>query len=234
MRIDVYTVFPEIIDHYASQSILGRAQRDAKAEITAINIRDGASDERRSVDDTPFGGGAGMVLTPEPIFKVVEEREATHGPARPLLALVPNGRPFDQAKAQELSGLDSFSLLCGRYEGIDQRVLDELVDDEISLGDFVLAGGELAALCVIEATLRLVPGVLGNEASALEESFSEGLLEYPQWTKPSTFRGYEAPEVLLSGDHARIAAWRHAEALRRTQERRPDLWEAYEGTEKDS
>ena len=234
MRIDVYTLFPEIIDHYASQSILGRAQRDAKAEITAINIRDGASDERRSVDDTPFGGGAGMVLTPEPIFKVVEEREATHGPARPLLALVPHGRPFDQAKAQELSGLDSFSLLCGRYEGIDQRVLDELVDDEISLGDFVLAGGELAALCVIEATLRLVPGVLGNEASALEESFSEGLLEYPQWTKPSTFRGYEVPEVLLSGDHARIGAWRHAEALRRTQERRPDLWEAYEGTEKDS
>jgi len=229
MRVDVFTIFPEIITSYASVSILGRAQESGILDLTAVDLRDGADDERRTVDDTPFGGGAGMILKPEPIFRMVEEVEAQRGPARPLIALVPHGRPFDQAEASRLSLLDGFSLLCGRYEGIDQRVLDELVDEEISVGDFVLAGGELAALCVIEAAVRLVPGVLGNEASPEEESFAEGLLEYPQWTKPARFRDLEVPPVLRSGDHGKVAAWRRAQALLRTVKRRPDLIEARGG-----
>ncbi len=229
MRVDVFTIFPEIITSYASVSILGRAQESGILDLTAVDLRDGADDERRTVDDTPFGGGAGMILKPEPIFRMVEEVEAQRGPARPLIALVPHGRPFDQAEASRLSLLDGFSLLCGRYEGIDQRVLDELVDEELSVGDFVLAGGELAALCIIEAAVRLVPGVLGNEASPEEESFAEGLLEYPQWTKPARFRDLEVPPVLRSGDHGKVAAWRRAQALLRTVERRPDLIEARGG-----
>jgi tRNA (guanine37-N1)-methyltransferase len=225
VRIDVFTIFPELIERYTDSTILGRAQREGLLDVTAIDLREGAADERRTVDDTPFGGGAGMVLMPEPIYNVVEAREAEVGPARPLIALVPTGRPFDQETAARLSQLDSFSLLCGRYEGIDQRVLDDLVDEEISVGDFVLAGGELAALVVIEATARLVPGVLGNETSTTEESFSDGLLEYPQWTKPASFRGMEAPPVLRSGDHGRVEAWRRAQSLKRTMERRPDLIE---------
>ena len=174
-----------------------------------------------------------MVLMADPLFRCVEAHEEERGAARPLIALVPHGRPFDQATAQRLSALDSFSLLCGRYEGIDQRVLDELVDEEISVGDFVLAGGELEALCVLEATARLVPGVLGNEASTTEESFASGLLEYPQWTKPATFRGHEAPAILRSGDHAKVARWRHAKALERTVAARPDLIEARGGLSED-
>ena len=229
MRVDVFTIFPEIIESYASVSILGRAQERGLLDLMAVDLRDGADDERRTVDDTPYGGGAGMVLKPEPIFRVVEEVDAQRGSARPLIALVPHGRPFDQGEARRLSQLDGFSLLCGRYEGIDQRVLDELVDEELSAGDFVLAGGELAALCVIEAAVRLVPGVLGNEASPEEESFSEGLLEYPQWTKPASFRGLEVPQILRSGDHGKVATWRRAQALLRTAERRPDLIEARGG-----
>ena len=223
MRIDVFTIFPELIDHYCSATILGRAQARGLVAITALDLRDGAEDERRSVDDTPFGGGAGMVLKPEPLFRAVEAREAAAGAARPLIAVVPTGRPFDQEAAKRLSELDSFSLLCGRYEGIDQRVLDELVDEELSMGDFVLAGGELAALAIIEATVRLLPGALGNLASPEEESFSSGLLEYPQWTKPADFRSMLVPEILRSGDHQKVSAWRQVESLARTLERRPDL-----------
>ena len=233
MHVDVYTLFPELIDHYASSSILGRAQRAGHVTVTAVDLRDGATDERRTVDDTPFGGGAGMVLMPEPLTNCIEHREAQHGSSRPVIAMVPHGRPFDQATARRLSQLDSYALLCGRYEGIDQRVLDELVDEELSVGDFVLAGGELAALCVIEATARLVPGVLGNGASVEEESFSAGLLEYPQWTKPARFRGVEVPAILRSGDHARVARWRHAKALERTIALRPDLIEARGGLSDD-
>jgi tRNA (guanine37-N1)-methyltransferase len=229
VRIDVYTIFPEIIEHYCAQSIVGRAQQGGFATIEALDIRDGADDARRTIDDTPVGGGAGMVMKPGPIYSSLRDREALRGPARPIIALVPHGTPFRQRDAERLSTLESFSLLCGRYEGIDQRVLDDLVDEEISLGDFVLAGGELAALSVIEAVVRLVPGVLGNEASSLDESFSGGLLEYPQWTKPSDFEGQAVPEILLSGDHAKIEAWRRREALKRTQQRRPDLLEARGG-----
>ena len=173
----------------------------------------------RSVDDSPFGGGAGMVIGPEPVFNVVE-REA---PPRPLLLMSPSGEPFSQRRARELASAGAFSLLCGRYEGVDERVASDLVDGELSIGDYVLSGGELAALVVIEAVCRLVPGVLGNEASIDEESFSDGLLEYPQFTRPAVFRGLEVPLVLRSGDHERVARWRHAEALVRTLRRRPDL-----------
>jgi len=178
-----------------------------------------------SVDDTPFGGGAGMVLKAGPIVDTIR---STPGLARPVIAMTPSGRPFTQQVAAELSALDGFTLLCGRYEGFDQRILDTVVDDEISLGDFVLAGGELAALCIMEAAVRLRPGALGNDASSVEESFSDGLLEYPQYTKPADFEGLRVPEILLSGDHAKIARWRRAQAIAKTLARRPDLltWDA--------
>jgi tRNA (guanine37-N1)-methyltransferase len=229
LRIDVFTIFPDLIDHYARSSILGRAQDLGLLDVTACDLRDGATDARRTVDDTPFGGGAGMVLMPEPIYAAVEARREAGGAPRPLVALVPQGRRFDQQAAERLAGLEGFSLLCGRYEGIDQRVLDDLCDEQISVGDVVLAGGELAALVVIEATARLVPGVLGNDASTTEESFQDGLLEHPQWTKPAVFRDMAVPAILRSGDHAKVATWRRGLALRATMERRPDLIEARGG-----
>jgi tRNA (guanine37-N1)-methyltransferase len=226
LRVDVLTIFPELIRDYAAVTILGRAQREGYLELQTHDLRDGASDARRTVDDSPFGGGAGMVLSPEPIFRVVEEKN----PPRPIIFLSPTGRRFDQSVARELArDAGGFSLLCGRYEGIDQRVIDELVDDELSIGDFVLAGGELGALTVIEAVTRLLPGVLGNEESVVEESFSAGLLEYPQYTRPAEYRGKAVPAVLLGGDHQAVAKWRLAASLAKTMERRPDLIEARGG-----
>jgi tRNA (guanine37-N1)-methyltransferase len=228
VRIDTFTIFPEAIVSYASTSILGRAQQSGALEVRVHDLRDGADDARRTVDDSPFGGGAGMVLMAEPVFRCVESVEDL---PRPLFLLAPGGRRFDQSVAEELAALagpegrGGFSLLCGRYEGMDQRVADHLVDGELSVGDYVLAGGELAALVVIEAVARLLPDVLGNEESSTFESFSDGLLEYPQFTRPAEFRGWEVPTVLRSGDHAAVAAWRRTEALRRTAERRPDLLE---------
>jgi tRNA (guanine37-N1)-methyltransferase len=233
MRIDVYTIFPEIIDRYAGESILGRARASGAVDLRVRDLRAHASDARRTVDDTPFGGGAGMVLAPGPIFDAVESVEATDGACRPLLALTPAGRRLDQPVARELASLDGFSLLCGRYEGIDQRVLDHCCDGALSIGDVVLAGGELAALVVVESVARLCDGVLGNDQSAVEESFADGLLEYPQYTKPASFRGWTVPEVLRSGDHARVARWRRAAALRRTLATRPDLIEARGGIRPD-
>ncbi len=233
MRIDVYTIFPEIIDRYAGESILGRARASGAVDLRVRDLRAHASDARRTVDDTPFGGGAGMVLAPGPIFEAVEAVEASDGACRPLLALTPAGRRLDQSVARELAALDGFSLLCGRYEGIDQRVLDHLCDGELSIGDVVLAGGELAALVVVESVARLCDGVLGNDQSAVEESFADGLLEYPQYTKPASFRGWTVPEVLRSGDHGRVARWRRAAALRRTLASRPDLIEARGGIRSD-
>jgi tRNA (guanine37-N1)-methyltransferase len=223
MRIDVYTIFPDLVDGYANASILGRARATGAVDLRVRDLRAHAADPRRTVDDTPFGGGAGMVLAPGPIFDAVEAVESTDGPCRPLLALTPGGRPLDQAVVRELASLEGLSLLCGRYEGIDQRVLDHLCDGELSVGDVVLAGGELAALVVIEAVARLCEGVLGNDQSPLEESFGDDLLEYPQYTKPATYRGWAVPEVLRSGDHGRVARWRRAAALRRTITARPDL-----------
>jgi tRNA (guanine37-N1)-methyltransferase len=222
LRIDVLTLFPEAVSQYATTSVLGRAQERGVWQLHLHDIRDASKDPHRSVDDTPFGGGAGMVLLGEPILRTVESNPDM---SRPLIALTPSGRTFSHDVALELSSLDGFSLLCGRYEGIDQRALDLVVDDELSLGDFVLAGGELAALCVIESVVRLRPGGLGNDESTLEESFSDGLLEYPHYTQPAQLRGVDVPEILRSGDHARILRWRRAQSLLRTMALRPDLME---------
>jgi tRNA (guanine37-N1)-methyltransferase len=219
LRIDVFTIFPSMVDEFASQSLLGRARARRLIDVRVQDLRSAATDPHRSVDDSPFGGGAGMVLMPEPLFAAVE----AVGPPRPLLLLGPGGRRFDQDVARSLAGMDGFSLLCGRYEGVDERVREHLVDGELSVGDFVLAGGEVAAMAVLEAVGRLVPGVMGNADSADEESFADGLLEYPQYTRPADFRGWSVPEVLRSGDHGRVSRWRLAQALARTLERRPDL-----------
>lgn len=226
-RIHCFTLFPEVLEQYWAASILGRARSDGRLELRAHDVRDAAHDVHRSVDDAPFGGGAGMVLSPKPVFEVVEAVSASEGGMpRPLFLLSPSGRRFDQSVAHELAAAPGgFSLLCGRYEGVDQRVADHLVDGEVSIGDYVLAGGELAALVVAEAVARLLPGVLGNDRSADDESFVAGLLEYPQYTRPADFRGWEVPEVLRSGDHGRVEAWRRVQSLVRTLDRRPDLVE---------
>jgi tRNA (guanine37-N1)-methyltransferase len=231
VRIDVFTIFPDVVAGYCGASILGRAVQAQALDVRVHDLRGGADDARRSVDDSPFGGGAGMVLMAEPLFRCVE---AVLDLPRPLYLLAPGGRRFDQEVATELATLrggpsGGFSLLCGRYEGVDQRVAEHLVDGELSVGDVVLAGGEAGALVVIEAVLRLVPGVLGNETSAADESFADGLLEYPQYTRPAAFRGWEVPPVLLSGDHGAVERWRRAQALRRTLVDRPDLIEARGG-----
>jgi tRNA (guanine37-N1)-methyltransferase len=225
VRIDVITIFPDMVDGFAGQSLLGRARERGLLDLRVHDLRAAATDVHRTVDDSPFGGGAGMVLMAEPVFATVEREQ----PPRPLFLLGPGGRTLDQPLARELAALDGFSLLCGRYEGVDDRVREHLVDDELSAGDVVLAGGEVAAMVVLEAVGRLVPGVMGNDTSADDESFSAGLLEYPQYTRPAEFRGWEVPEVLRSGDHGRVAAWRRAAALVRTARRRPDLIRARGG-----
>lgn len=227
-QIDVFTLFPEYIQTPSSLALLGKAQDQNLLSVKAHNFRDYAKDVHKSVDDQPYGGGAGMVLSPEPIFDAVEDVN----PKRPLYVLSASGKKFDQKLARELSEGDGFSLICGRYEGIDQRVADELCDGEISIGDFVLAGGEVAAMVIIEAVTRLIPGVMGNSESHLEESFSinseatkseSDLVEFPQYTRPADFRGLKVPEVLLSGDHSKIAQWRREQSRERTTKNRPDL-----------
>jgi len=229
MRIDVLTIFPDMVEGFATQSLLGKAREGGLLDVRVHDLRSGTTDPHRSVDDAPFGGGAGMVLMPEPVFTVVERER----PPRPLLYLSPAGRRLDQGYARELAGLDGFSLLCGRYEGVDERVREHLVDGELSIGDYVLGGGEVAAMVVLEAVGRLVPGVMGNAASAHDESFTSGLLEYPHYTRPAEFRDWSIPEVLRSGDHARVERWRRAQALSRTRRRRPDLLDARGGVSDD-
>ncbi len=219
MRIDVFTIFPELIAGFAAESLLGKGQERGLLDLRTHDLREHTDDVHRTVDDAPFGGGAGMVLKPEPLVRSIESAD----PPRPLFLLGPGGDRFDQAQARTLASSEGFSLLCGRYEGVDQRVVDHWCDGELSVGDYVLAGGEVAALVVLEAVGRLVPGVMGNQTSADEESFGAGLLEYPQYTRPADFRGHEVPDVLRSGDHARVERWRHAQALLRTARRRPDL-----------
>jgi tRNA (guanine37-N1)-methyltransferase len=220
VRVDVFTIFPALVDGFCSESLLGRARAQGLLGLRCHDLRDYTTDVHRTVDDAPFGGGAGMVLKPEPVFAAVEAA----APPRPLFLLGPGGLRFDQALAATLAGLDGFSLLCGRYEGVDHRVREHLVDDELSIGPYVLSGGEVAACVVIETVVRLRAGVLGNEASVAEESYgSSGLLEHPHYTRPATFRGWEVPEVLRSGDHRRIFRWRHAQALHRTRRERPEL-----------
>jgi len=219
VRIDVFTILPGMVEGFASQSLLGRARQRSLLDLRVHDVRSRTSDPHRSVDDAPFGGGAGMVLMAEPLFRAVDDVE----PHRPLFLLGPGGRRLDQALATDLASKPGFSLLCGRYEGVDDRVRRHLVDDELSVGDYVLAGGEVGAMVVLEAVGRLIPGVMGNAASSDEESFGDGLLEYPHYTRPAEFRGWTVPEVLRSGDHARIARWRRARSLERTLADRPDL-----------
>jgi len=230
MRIDVFTLFPSMVDGFTDQSLLGKAREAGLVDLRCHDPRDHATDVHRTVDDAPFGGGAGMLMRPEPVFAAVEAAN----PPRPLLLLSPGGRTFDQRYASELSELDGFSLLCGRYEGVDHRVREHLVDGEISIGDVVLAGGEVAACLIIEAVTRLLPGVMGNDMGPITESFSDsGLLEEPQYTRPAEFRGWEVPDVLRSGNHALIERWRRAQALHRTVRYRPDLIDARGGLSAD-
>jgi tRNA (guanine37-N1)-methyltransferase len=220
MRIDVFTLFPDVVDHFCSESLLGKARAGGLLDLRLHDPRDQTNDVHRTVDDAPFGGGAGMLMRPEPLFDAVEAAD----PPRPLYLLGPGGRRFDQAVAVELAAGVGFSLLCGRYEGVDHRVREHLVEAELSVGDVVLNGGEVAACMVIEAVTRLIPGAMGNAASPVNESFgASGLLEEPHYTRPADFRGWVVPDVLRSGDHARIARWRHAQALHRTLAARPDL-----------
>lgn len=226
LRIDVLSIFPGAVDGFCSAALLGKARANGHVDLRLHDLRDYTTDLHRSVDDAPFGGGAGMLMKAEPIFAAVEAVE----PPRPLFLLGPGGRRFDQDTAAELAAGDGFSLLCGRYEGVDHRVREHLADGELSIGDVVLAGGEAAACVVIEAVTRLLPGVMGNDVSAITESFGERrLLEEPHYTRPADFRGWTVPAELLSGNHALIERWRHAQALHRTLAHRPDLIEARGG-----
>src|SRR3954453_2928603 len=226
LRIDVISIFPDLVASYLGGSVLGRARRRGLLDVRVHDLRSAATDAHRSVDDSPFGGGAGMVLMAPPIFAPVEAGP----PPRPLFLLGPAGRRFDQGVARELAATSGFSLLCGRYEGVDERVREHLVDDELSIGDVVLGGGEVAACLVVEAVVRLLPGAMGNEVSPVTESFGEsGLLEEPHYTRPADFRGWTVPDPLRSGDHARIERWRRAQSLPRTLRYRPDLVEAAGG-----
>ncbi|MFZ0076319.1 tRNA (guanosine(37)-N1)-methyltransferase TrmD [Exiguobacterium sp. RIT452] len=219
MNITVMTLFPEMFTAL-NHSIVARAQEEKRIELNYVNFRDYSTNRHGRVDDSPYGGGAGMLLTPQPIFDAVA---ALPEAKRRIIVLTPTGRRFDQRLAEEWSQETELVFLCGHYEGFDQRIHDELVTDEVSLGDFVLTGGELAAMTMIDATVRLLPDVLGKSASHEDDSFSTGLLEYPHYTRPANFRGLTVPDVLLSGNHARIETWRRQQALKRTLERRPDL-----------
>ena len=230
MRIDVFTLFPQLVDNFCSESLLGRARNEKLVDVRSHDLREHTTDVHHSVDDAPFGGGAGMVLRAEPVFESFEKS----GAPRPLLLLSPGGKPFDQAFANKLASLEGFSLLCGRYEGVDHRIREHLVDEEVSVGDVVLAGGEVGACLIIEAVTRLLPGVMGNAMSPITESFgASGLLEEPHYTRPAEFRGWQVPEVLRNGNHAQIERWRRAQALHRTLAKRPDLVELRGGITKD-
>lgn len=225
MLIDIITLFPESLDPYLQASVIGKARQAGLVEIRLHNLREYTSDRHRTTDSEPYGGGGGMVLRPEPLFAAVEALSG--GEARVVL-LTPQGRRFEHAVAEELAQFERLILIAGRYEGVDERVRQHLVQDEISIGDYVLTGGEIPALTVVDAVVRLIPGALGSEVASREDSYSTGLLEGPHYTRPEDFRGWRVPEVLLSGDHARIAAWRREQALKRTLERRPDLLERLE------
>ncbi len=222
LRFDIFTLFPEVFTPYLDTSILQRARENNLVDVQLHNIRDWTTDKHHVCDDMPYGGGGGMVMKAEPIFKAVESVLGAP-PACPLILLDPQGRVFTQSVAQELSQHPHLALLCGRYEGIDERVRQHLVTDEISIGDYVLSGGELPAMVLIDAITRLLPGALGDPEGAWDDSHATGLLEYPHYTRPVEFRGWRVPDILLSGDHARIARWRREQALLRTRERRPDL-----------
>ena len=232
MQFDIFTLLPEVFPSYLETSILKRAAERGLIDVRVHNIRDYAHDKHHTTDDTPYGGGGGMVMKPAPVFEAVES-VLTPQPACPVIMLTPQGRVFNQRVARELSSHEQIALICGRYEGIDERIREHLVTDEISIGDYVLTGGELPALLVVDAVARLLPGVLGDPTGAEDDSHASGLLEYPHYTRPPEFRGWQVPEVLLSGDHAKIEKWRREQSLTRTLTKRPDLLEKTELSEKD-
>ena len=223
MQIEVFGLFPEAMRPYLASSVLARAQAAGLVEIQLHNIRDFTSDRHQTTDDEPYGGGGGMVMKPEPIFAAVESVLGSGVESSRIVLLTPQGRVFNQGLAAELATVPRLVLICGRYEGVDERVSQHLVDDEISIGDYVLTGGELPALAIVDAVVRLLPGALGDEHASARDSHADGLLEGPHYTRPAEYRGWEVPAVLRSGDHAKIAAWRREQSLRRTLERRPDL-----------
>jgi tRNA (guanine37-N1)-methyltransferase len=222
MRFDVFSLFPSVLKSYLETSILQRAQQNNLLHVNLYDIREWTVDRHHITDDAPYGGGGGMVMKPEPVFSAVESVLGSP-PGCPVILLTPQGRQFNQAVAQELSQVDQIVLICGRYEGVDERIRLHLATDEISIGDFVVTGGELPALIVIDAISRLIPGVLGDPQGAQDDSHASGLLEYPHYTRPPEFRGWRVPEVLLSGNHAQIERWRREQALLRTWQRRPDM-----------
>ncbi len=224
MRFDIITIFPEVFAGFLECGIVRRALQAGLADVRLVNLREFARDKHRSVDDRPYGGGEGMVFMPEPLFAAVEQcRGPEPEPGSRVILLTPQGSTWTQDQALEMSRLKHLIFICGRYEGVDQRVIDSLVESEISIGDFVLSGGEIPAMVVMESVIRLLPGALGNSDSAVNESFSTGMLDCPQYTRPALFRGLPVPEVLLSGDHARIAEWRREKALEKTFRRRPEM-----------
>jgi tRNA (guanine37-N1)-methyltransferase len=238
MQFEVFTLLPEVFPPYLESSILQRARQRGLIEVRVHNIRDYTHDRHHTTDDTPYGGGGGMVMKPEPVFEAVESvlgaspDEAQPGNL-PVILLTPQGRLFTQRVAEEFSRYERIALLCGRYEGVDERIREHLVTDEISVGDYVLTGGELPALLIIDAVARLIPGVLGDPTGAEDDSHSMGLLEYPHYTRPPEFRGWKVPEVLLSGDHGKIEKWRREQALSRTLRKRPDMLEKADLSEAD-
>ncbi|MFD0680178.1 MULTISPECIES: tRNA (guanosine(37)-N1)-methyltransferase TrmD [unclassified Paenibacillus] len=235
MRVDVLTLFPDMFDGVFSASILGKARDKGLVDLHTVNFRDYANNKHNTVDDYPYGGGGGMVLKAEPIFSAVEAlTDSLNGSNKPRIILMcPQGEPFSQRKAEELSKEEHLIFICGHYEGYDERIREYLVTDELSIGDYVLTGGELPAMVVIDSVVRLLPGVLGNETSAVTDSFSTGLLEYPHYTRPVQFRDWEVPEILVSGHHANIEQWRRRQAIWRTWQKRPELLEQVELTAKE-
>ncbi|MGN0494159.1 MAG: tRNA (guanosine(37)-N1)-methyltransferase TrmD [Acutalibacteraceae bacterium] len=225
MRIDIMTLFPEMCETVMSESIIGRARKAGKVEIVVTNIRDFAGNKHNKVDDMPYGGGMGMIMAADPIYKCYKSLYNEDEPKPRLVYMSPKGKTFNQQKAVELSRLDRLVLLCGHYEGVDERVIEEIVDEEISIGDFVLTGGELPALTVADAVCRMLPGILSDELCFEEESHFSGFLEYPQYTRPAVWHEKEVPEVLLSGNHAKIAEWRRIQSILITAERRPDVFD---------
>ncbi|WP_159886994.1 tRNA (guanosine(37)-N1)-methyltransferase TrmD [Paenibacillus puerhi] len=234
MRIDVLTLFPAMFDGVFHSSILGKAKEKGLVELNTVNFRDYSNNKHNTVDDYPYGGGGGMVLKAEPIFAAVEDIRPVDEQTKPRVILMcPQGEPFSQKKAEELSQERHLIFVCGHYEGYDERIREYLVTDEISIGDYVLTGGELPAMVVIDSVVRLLPGVLGNETSAVTDSFSTGLLEYPHYTRPAKFRDWDVPDVLISGNHAHIDQWRRKQSLYRTWRKRPELLERIELTAQD-
>lgn len=227
-RFHILTLFPEMVMDGLNTSIIGRAIDAGLLEINAVNIRDYSTNKHMKVDDYPYGGGAGLVMQPEPVYRAYEDLTKDMKKKPRVVYLTPQGTTFHQEMAKELAKEEELVFLCGHYEGIDERVLEEIVTDYVSIGDYVLTGGELPAMVMIDSISRLIPGVLHNDDSAGDESFENGLLEYPQYTRPPVFLDKEVPEVLLSGHHENIRKWRHEQSVKRTKERRPDLWEAYE------